>query len=67
MKIKFAVLVEIEVEDMSTGEPPCESWHGYTPSRRHVTDYVRDAVSSWGGQFHPTDPFFPKNITVKVR
>lgn len=30
-------------------------------------EYVEDAVSTWGGQFHPDDPLFITNIDkVKV-
>ena len=25
---------------------------------RNVVEYVKDAVDSWGGQFHPEDPLF---------
>ena len=31
-----------------------------------VADYVRDAVSHWGGQFEPNDPLFSGNIAVKT-
>jgi hypothetical protein len=64
MKIRFAILVEFEVEDLATTNPPDENWAGYTPTRRDAADYVRDAVSSWGGQYPPTHPFFPRNMKI---
>lgn len=34
---------------------------------RDLHGYVRDAVRSRGGQFHPDDPLFdPKDVTVKT-
>lgn len=28
-------------------------------------DYVTDALSGWGGGFHPADPFFGPSVLVK--
>ena len=67
MKRHFSFLVEIDVEDMSIVDPPDEHWYGYNPKRSDAKNYVKVAVSTWGGQYHPTDPFFPTNIKVTVR
>jgi len=29
--------------------------------------YIKEAVSIWGGSFHPDDPFFRVLCTVKVK
>lgn len=31
-----------------------------------MAHYVADAVSSWGGQFHPDDPLFAANLRAKA-
>jgi len=31
-----------------------------------VKEYVQDAVNCWGGQFHPTEPFFGDNKAVRL-
>lgn len=46
---KFTVTVELEVEDVTCAE---------------VKEYVEDAVTAWGGQFHPDDPFFGDNKSI---
>jgi hypothetical protein len=31
-----------------------------------MAHYVADAVSSWGGQFHPDDPLFSANLRARA-
>lgn len=31
-----------------------------------MANYVADAVSSWGGQFHPDEPLFSANLRCKA-
>jgi len=64
MKTRFAILVEFEVENMATFDPPDENWYGFNPTRKDAVSYVRDAIGSWGGQLHPTHPFFPRNLRI---
>lgn len=33
------------------------------PSTRMVQSYIREAVDTWGGQYHPDDLLFASNIT----
>ena len=33
---------------------------------QRVRKYVLDAVSGWGGQYHPDDPFFGDNKRVHI-
>ena len=33
------------------------------PSTRMVQSYIRGAVDTWGGQYHPDDLLFASNIT----
>lgn len=67
MKLKFAVLVEIEIENTEDYYDEDNEIAGYKPTLQHVTEFVRSAVQSWGGQLHPVDPFFPTHLKVKVR
>lgn len=32
------------------------------PYKSAFRDYVKEAVGTWGGQYHPEDIFFPTNI-----
>ena len=32
-----------------------------------IAAHTRDAVRSWGGQYHPESPLFPTNLVVSVR
>lgn len=49
MTMKARFIVEVELKD--------EPEHG-----TRIRSYVKDAVQSWGGQFHPDDPLFSYNI-----
>lgn len=64
---RVAVLVELDVLDTDgVAATDGSDYVGYTPIRDDAVEYVRDAVKSWGGQRHPTDPFFNiKKVVVR--
>lgn len=66
--MKFTLLVELEVDD-TTGEwqDDGSGYHGYRPSKADARRYVLQALEMWGGQRHPTDPFFnPMRVSVRT-
>lgn len=65
--MKFTFLVEIEVEDTLSPNGPSvlEDDYGYRPTFTDARNYVKDAVKAWGGQRHPTDPFFHPKVKVR--
>lgn len=44
-------IVEVELKE----EP-------HFPMQEYLRNYIREAVDSWGGQFHPDNPLFSANI-----
>lgn len=60
---RFTIKVTLIVPD-TTGDvdPDDTRYRGYKPTRKNALEYVEDAVSSWGGQRHPTDPFFNTEV-----
>lgn len=63
----WTILVTIEVPStVGDSDPDDPRYQGYRPTREQAKAYVQDAVESWGGQKHPTDPFFQTKV-VKVK
>lgn len=70
MKVRLTVTVEIDDPYIYTLD-----WNGWANGppegkidREDVGNYVTEAISYWGGQFAPDDPFFSRNIkSVRVR
>jgi hypothetical protein len=67
-KTAYEFVVRVTVPDTSDRPPDDGVRWGYKPNRKEVRSFIRDAVNSWGGQYHPDTPFFPRNgfkATVK--
>ena len=59
--------MELEVEDTTGDRSDDSGYVGYRPTMVDALQYVSEAVNTWGGQRHPTDPFFdPKKVAVKI-
>lgn len=70
MKIRMTVIVDLK--DQNVYELDDDGWAIGEPlgpiGRVAVGEYVRDAVSAWGGQFAAGDPLFSSNIrSVRVQ
>lgn len=64
--LKFTFHVEFTVPDTQDARDDEGYEHGFRPNERSAREYVLDAISCWGKQNHPDDPFFSiSDVAVK--